>query len=286
MAPPNPLWLLLDLLKDPDTNNKIVLQMAWSQVKAIGYGKVLAALLSALTVGVSSFIRIPQIRKLLIKTEADRVRVAKGLSLQSLTIDTLNSLVHVSFNSHNGIPFINYGESLLLGIQNAIIILLTKYYRLRANDEIDNVSKLPLSEAIKELTDGLAQPLLIMAGSVIFFTKIAPSSLISALEILNIPISIISKIPQIKTNHRLQTVSHLSDVVLRANVLGSIIRVYTSYTDYSSKAKRNKNTVDEKILVAGYTTSLIMNSILLGQSIVYDKLGRGRRVKDDEVKKE
>lgn len=142
--------------------------MAWSQVKAIGIGKVLAALLSALTVGVSSFIRIPQIRKLLIKTEADRVGVAKGLSLQSLTIDTLNSLVHVSFNSHNNIPFINYGESLLLGIQNAIIILLTKYYRLRGNDEIDNVSKLPLSEAIKELADGLAQPLLIMAGAVIF----------------------------------------------------------------------------------------------------------------------
>ncbi|KAI5954009.1 hypothetical protein CANMA_004848 [Candida margitis] len=283
---PSPLWLLLDLLKDPDTSNKIVLQMAWSQVKAIGIGKVLAALLSALTVGVSSFIRIPQIRKLLIKSEVDRVGVANGLSLQSLTIDTLNSLVNVSFNSNNNIPFINYGESLLLGIQNAIIILLTKYYRLRGNEEIENVGKLPLSEAIKELADGLAQPLLIMAGAVIFFTKIAPSSLVSALQILNIPISIISKIPQIRANHRLQTVSHLSDVVLRANVLGSIIRVYTSYTDYSAKAKRNKNTVDEKILVAGYTTSLIMNSILLGQSIVYDKLGKGKHVKDEETKKD
>lgn len=260
--------------------------MAWSQVKAIGIGKVLAALLSALTVGVSSFIRIPQIRKLLIKNEADRVDVANGLSLQSLTIDTLNSLVHVSFNSHNNIPFINYGESLLLGIQNAIIILLTKYYRLRGNNEIDNVCKLSFSDAIKELADGLAQPILIMAGSIIFFTKIAPSSLISTLQILNIPISIISKIPQIKTNYRLQTVSHLSDVVLRANVLGSIIRVYTSFTDYSTKAKRGKNTVDEKILVAGYTTSLIMNSILLGQSIVYDKLGKGKRVKDDETKRD
>ena len=42
--------------------------MAWSQVKAIGIGKVIAALLSALTVGVSSFIRVPQIRKLLINS--------------------------------------------------------------------------------------------------------------------------------------------------------------------------------------------------------------------------
>lgn len=41
----------------------------------------------------------------------------------------------------------------------------------------------------------------------------------------------------------------------------------------------------KKILVAGYTTSLIMNSILLGQSIVYDKLGKGKRVKDEETKR-
>ena len=103
--------------------------MAWSQVKAIGIGKVIAALLSALTVGVSSFIRVPQIRKLLINSEHDRIAVANGLSLTSLSLDTLNSLIHVTFNSQNRIPFIQYGESLLLGIQNAIIILLVKFYR-------------------------------------------------------------------------------------------------------------------------------------------------------------
>ena len=100
--------------------------MAWSQVKAIGIGKVIAALLSALTVGVSSFIRV---RKLLINSEHDRIAVANGLSLTSLSLDTLNSLIHVTFNSQNRIPFIQYGESLLLGIQNAIIILLVKFYR-------------------------------------------------------------------------------------------------------------------------------------------------------------
>ena len=76
----------------------MLLQMAWSQVKAIGIGKVIAALLSALTVGVSSFIRIPQIRKLLIKSEQERISVANGLSLPSLTLDTLNSLIHSTFN--------------------------------------------------------------------------------------------------------------------------------------------------------------------------------------------
>ena len=102
--------------------------MAWSQVKAIGIGKVIAALLSALTVGVFIY-SCTQIRKLLINSEHDRIAVANGLSLTSLSLDTLNSLIHVTFNSQNRIPFIQYGESLLLGIQNAIIILLVKFYR-------------------------------------------------------------------------------------------------------------------------------------------------------------
>ncbi|KAI3404715.1 hypothetical protein KGF56_002483 [Candida oxycetoniae] len=279
----SPLFMLINLLLDPDVSKKVVLQMAWSQVKAIGIGKVLAALLSSLMVGVSSFIRVPQIRKLLIKSEADRIRVAKGLSLQSLSIDTLNNLVHIAFNSQHNIPFINYGESLLLGIQNALIILLTKFYRLREEGEIQNLQNLPVLEQLKVIARGLVQPIGVMIASVIFFTQIAPSNLISVLEILNIPISIIAKIPQITANYRLKTVSHLSDVVLKANVVGSLIRVYTSYTDYKTKAERNKNTIDEKILLAGYVTSSVMNSVLLGQSIVYDKLGRGKSLKERDL---
>lgn len=255
--------------------------MAWSQVKAIGIGKVIAALLSALTVGVSSFIRVPQIRKLLINSEHDRIAVANGLSLTSLSLDTLNSLIHVTFNSQNRIPFIQYGESLLLGIQNAIIILLVKFYRGQETAGVGKWQGLNCDDKFAAIRGAVTKPLVIMIASAIFLNKLAPSSLISALEILNIPISIVAKFPQIKTNYELKTAKHLSDTVLRANVVGSLIRVYTSFTDYSTKKQRNKNTVDETILLAGYSTSLILNSILLGQSIVYDKLGE-KKVEDEK----
>ena len=255
--------------------------MAWSQVKAIGIGKVIAALLSALTVGVSSFIRVPQIRKLLINSEHDRIAVANGLSLTSLSLDTLNSLIHVTFNSQNRIPFIQYGESLLLGIQNAIIILFVKFYRGQETAGVGKWQGLNCDDKFAAIRGAVTKPLVIMIASAIFFNKLAPSSLISALEILNIPISIVAKFPQIKTNYELKTAKHLSDTVLRANVVGSLIRVYTSFTDYSTKKQRNKNTVDETILLAGYSTSLILNSILLGQSIVYDKLGE-KKVEDEK----
>ncbi|AOW27365.1 mannose-P-dolichol utilization defect 1 [Candida albicans P57072] len=277
----SPIIMLIKLLLDPDVSKKVILQMAWSQVKAIGIGKVIAALLSALTVGVSSFIRVPQIRKLLINSEHDRIAVANGLSLTSLSLDTLNSLIHVTFNSQNRIPFIQYGESLLLGIQNAIIILLVKFYRGQETAGVGKWQGLNCDDKFAAIRGAVTKPLVIMIASAIFFNKLAPSSLISALEILNIPISIVAKFPQIKTNYELKTAKHLSDTVLRANVVGSLIRVYTSFTDYSTKKQRNKNTVDETILLAGYSTSLILNSILLGQSIVYDKLGE-KKVEDEK----
>lgn len=277
----SPIIMLIKLLLDPDVSKKVILQMAWSQVKAIGIGKVIAALLSALTVGVSSFIRVPQIRKLLINSEHDRIAVANGLSLTSLSLDTLNSLIHVTFNSQNRIPFIQYGESLLLGIQNAIIILLVKFYRGQETAGVGKWQGLNCDDKFAAIRGAVTKPLVIMITSAIFFNKLAPSSLISALEILNIPISIVAKFPQIKTNYELKTAKHLSDTVLRANVVGSLIRVYTSFTDYSTKKQRNKNTVDETILLAGYSTSLILNSILLGQSIVYDKLGE-KKVEDEK----
>lgn len=277
----SPIIMLIKLLLDPDVSKKVILQMAWSQVKAIGIGKVIAALLSALTVGVSSFIRVPQIRKLLINSEHDRIAVANGLSLTSLSLDTLNSLIHVTFNSQNRIPFIQYGESLLLGIQNAIIILLVKFYRGQETAGVGKWQGLNCDDKFAAIRGAVTKPLVIMIASAIFFNKLAPSSLISALEILNIPISIVAKFPQIKTNYELKTAKHLSDTVLRANVVGSLIRVYTSFTDYSTKKQRNKNTVDETILFAGYSTSLILNSILLGQSIVYDKLGE-KKVEDEK----
>lgn len=277
----SPIIMLIKLLLDPDVSKKVILQMAWSQVKAIGIGKVIAALLSALTVGVSSFIRVPQIRKLSINSEHDRIAVANGLSLTSLSLDTLNSLIHVTFNSQNRIPFIQYGESLLLGIQNAIIILLVKFYRGQETAGVGKWQGLNCDDKFAAIRGAVTKPLVIMIASAIFFNKLAPSSLISALEILNIPISIVAKFPQIKTNYELKTAKHLSDTVLRANVVGSLIRVYTSFTDYSTKKQRNKNTVDETILLAGYSTSLILNSILLGQSIVYDKFGE-KKVEDEK----
>ncbi|EGW33469.1 uncharacterized protein SPAPADRAFT_137163 [Spathaspora passalidarum NRRL Y-27907] len=282
----SPIIVLIKAVYSDDISNKVLIQMAFSQAKAIGYGRILAAVLGSATVAVSSFIRIPQIRKLLIKSEKSRISVAEGLSLDGLGLETVNYLIHAVFNAQNKVPFINYGESLLLGIQNAIIILLAKFYRLRAYGEIDDFSNLDCKQKVQAVAKSkVANTLAIMVAATVFFTKIAPPQLISALQILNIPFSVIAKLPQIRQNYKLKTASHLSETVLTANVIGSLIRVYTSFTDYSLKSKRRKDTSNEKILVAGYTASLVMNSTLFGQAIVYDKLNKDTEPTEDKDKK-
>ncbi|KAK6464498.1 hypothetical protein DFJ63DRAFT_71523 [Scheffersomyces coipomensis] len=283
--PPN-YFALIKLLFNEDVSKKIVLQMAYKQISKIGFAKVLAVLLSACTVGVSSFIRIPQIRKIIDpKLLDDRIKVANGLSLESYSIESFNYLIHVVFNSQNKNPFLDYGESLLMGIQNVIIILLIKFYRLRETNEIPDLSNKSWTDSIKVVGEKLAQPVGIIVGTIIFLTQVAPHQLISLLQVLNIPINIISKLPQIKQNHDLRTARHLSTITLRANVLGSIIRVFTSAQDLSTKRKKNKSSYNDWILLAGYITSLSLNSVLIGQSIIYDSKLVESKDDDDEEKK-
>ncbi|CAN3367710.1 hypothetical protein DICA1_E17370 [Diutina catenulata] len=274
MSPP--VFQLLKVLLDPNVEKKLVLQMALKQVKLIGYTKVLAMLLGAAMVGVSTFIKIPQIQKIvnpaLLK---DRQSVARGLSLQSLGLESFNQLVHVVFNQQNRVPFVNYGESFLLGIQNVVLILLVNFYR---NKDVAQAATAPFPENAISGAQMVVKPAAVMAAAAIFIAKIAPPELINFLEVLNIPISIAAKLPQIKANHDLQSTSHLSNITIRANVIGSLIRVYTTLTSLSTKQKRGKDLRSDYVLLAGYATSAVLNATVVAQSFIYKK--------DDKEKKQ
>lgn len=265
MAPP--IFPILKLLLDPDVQKTLILKLAYKQIKAIGFAKILAALLGGLLVGVSSFIKIPQIRKIVTPTSLDtRVSVANGLSLQSLCLDTFNSLISVVFNQQNGVPFTNYGESLLLGLQNAIIILLVKFYRL---PDVAKIQSQPTEKRVVSTSEKFLPTFALMAGITLFFGKFAPPQLINYLQVLNIPINIVSKIPQIQNNQRLQSTAHLSDIGIRANVIGGAIRIFTSIQTLKTKKSRNQDVTSDLVLLAGYATSLGLSSVVLGQSIVF-----------------
>lgn len=274
-----PVIQLIKLLFNPDVSKKIILQMAFQQIKVIGIARVLAAALGGVVVGASSVVKVPQILKVVNPpTLEGRIKVANGITLEGLSLETLSQLIHIVYNFQNKNSFVNYGETALVGIQNVIIILLIEYYRLRQHFESisNSPEKLQIEYSLKELQ----KPILTMFGIFIFLTKIAPSSLIDGLQILGIPISIVGKIPQLRKNYLLKSTSHLSNITIGANVLGTAIRVFTTI-----KGTRKALKPSDYVLLTGYSSGLILNLILAGQVVYYGKFYKAS-TDEDEAKKD
>lgn len=237
------------LLADPNVLKSMILQLAWQRARLAKKGPMFARLVSVLMVAVSSFIRVPQIQKLLDPpTLAERVAVARGLSIEGISLETVGYLIHVVYNQQGKVPFVNYGETFLVGLQNAVIILLIRYYRARG-------SGLSEAGALFELV----QPVAVMAALVVALGRFAAPDLVQALQVLNIPIGILSKLPQIRRNWTLQLTGHLSNVTVAANCLGSLARVFTTVQDAAG----------DQVLLLGYGCSFVLNAVLAAQCAIY-----------------
>lgn len=252
--------MIIRLLRDPDVDKRLILKFALRQIKAIGYTKVLAMLLGALMVGVLLVIKIPQIRKILRpKTMEARANLALGLSQPLVTLETLAQFIHVTFNKQQGNSFVNYGELLLLGIQNIVLLLLLEWFRLRKR--LADATNMKDLEQIRAVVLEMAKPVAVLVAVLLFLTKVAPPALVSTLQVLNIPIAIAAKIPQIRRNEQLRSTAHLLEVTIGANVIGSAIRVFTTLSNFRGRR--------DNVLLAGYTTSLALNATLAAQIIKY-----------------
>lgn len=261
----SPIAIIFNLLRDPDVDKKVILKFALAQIKAIGYAKVAAMILGLVMVGASSVIKIPQIRKILKpKTAEKKANLALGLSRDSVRLETLAQFIHVTYNKQQGNAFINYGESFLLGLQNIALLSLLEYYRLRK--ELLQSSSLSDKDQIQEALKASVKPVAGIIGAVLFLTRVAPRPLIAALQVLIIPIGIAAKLPQIQRNAQLKSTAHLSEVTITANVIGSLIRVYTTITNFKRGRSR------DAVLLAGYLTSFVLNAVLAGQIYKYKEV--------------
>ncbi|KAG7191490.1 uncharacterized protein KQ657_003085 [Scheffersomyces spartinae] len=234
---------LVKILFDPDVSKKMILNLAWNQAKAFGLAKVLAKLLGSGIVVGAAFTKWPQIRKLV----EDRKVVSKGLSLKSLYLELFCELVHVVYNQDRRIGFVDYGESVLLGIQNLVLVLMVHIFRANRQDmnELYGFSV-------------WANPSSYMAATLAIISAL-PQRAVNGLELLNIPLGVASKLAQINTNYELQSALHLSRTTVGVSTLGSLVRLYTTM-----QLKRK-----DWVLLAGYGASFAVNAALLGQIHYY-----------------
>lgn len=241
----------------------MVLMLALRQLKAIGYVRALSTLLGALIVAVSSVIKIPQIKKIVAPPSvAQRVALARGVPQSSVRLEALTQLIHVTFNQRNRKPFVLYGESMLLGLQNTVLLLLLEYYKSLKENEAHSED-----ERASAAGRALFGPAAAVVGAAVVVNKLLPSKVVRMMQILCIPLAIAAKISQIRRNAELKSTAHLSLVTISANLVGSLIRVFTTASTF------RRGQTSDAVLLSGYMTSFGLNAVLMAQIAKYSQTG-------------
>lgn len=172
----------------------------------------------------------------------------RGLSFSAYFIEMIAYVIATVYCYRTQCPFSTYGESLLLSLQNIMIILYIMYYsrlRFMASSREDSVFYV-----------GVA----IAAGACLLY--IIPLSLLETLQPLTVPVAVLSKIPQIIRNYRTSSTGLISGFVVRAQITSCFARMFTTPPVF-----------EDTIVWNGSMASLVLNSVLGVQVLLYRKRG-------------
>ncbi|KAK7455183.1 hypothetical protein VKT23_011055 [Stygiomarasmius scandens] len=216
----------------------------------------------AIVVG-GSVMKLPQLVLIV------RARSARGISLPSYALETLAYAINLAYSSRNHFPFSTYGENLFLTIQNIIITLLIIFY---APPTLD-LSPSTLLESFNPRTSRHSHKLTsslpskkrnILLASILasilllFLFVLTPLSLLSFLQLSTLPLSLLSKYPQIRTNYESKSTGQLSVFAVLSQVVGCLARVFTTVIE-----------VGDWLLGLGYALALVLNVVLGVQLWLY-----------------
>ncbi|KAJ6629480.1 hypothetical protein B0H10DRAFT_1987364 [Mycena sp. CBHHK59/15] len=197
----------------------------YSISKGLGIGIVLGG----------SVMKVPQLM-LIVKAHS-----ARGLSLPAYILESLSYAITLEYAYRNEFPFSTYGENLFLTIQNVLITLLIILYAPRATNKTANAA----IAALGMLAVGLA-------------VSLVPLPLLAALQLTTLPLSLFSKLPQIRQNHRAQSTGQLSAFAVISQIAGCAARLFTTATE-----------VGDAIVAAGFALALALNVVLGVQLWMY-----------------
>jgi len=170
-----------------------------------------------------------------------KARSARGLSLPAYILETLSYAITLAYSFSNRFPFSTYGENFFLTIQNAVITLLIILY-----------NPVPSARSAKLMTGILVT---IVTSFVLYAL---PQNTLALLQISTLPLSLFSKLPQIRQNHRSQSTGQLSAFAVISQIAGCIARLFTTATE-----------VGDSIVAAGFALALVLNLVMGAQLWMY-----------------
>ncbi|KAH9939825.1 mannose-P-dolichol utilization defect 1 protein [Amylocystis lapponica] len=172
-------------------------------------------------------------------------RSARGLSLPAYVLETIAYAITLAYSYRNEFPFSTYGENLFLVIQNAVITLLIIHYPSRTLTRTTSTA----------LQVALAAVLMILSSLALVFL---PPVALAPLQFATLPLSLFSKLPQIRQNHRAKSTGQLSAFAVVAQIGGCLARLFTTATE-----------VDDPLVSAGFALALVLNAVVGAQMWMY-----------------
>ena len=194
----------------------------------------------------SIFYKIPQIIKIY------NAKSAKGVNLLSNLQDLIVYIFAFSYSYSEKHPFSTYGENLFQGLSTLIICSQIYYYE----------RKLSLKQ-IYNFIFGIGSSTIILCKSKEIFGKKFSNIMLNLFKTITIIFGFTSKIPQIISNYKLQTVGQLSLITTFSNFIGSLARIYTIL----------KQLINDKLMIITQTNSLLLNGFLVLQILYYGSNG-------------
>jgi mannose-P-dolichol utilization defect protein 1 len=172
----------------------------------------------------------------------------------------------LAYSFRHQFPFTTYGENLFLTLQNVLIIFLIIIY----------LPSSPLSRKRSSTSQSLIiTSLLALATGAALYTISLRT--LAFLQITTLPLSLFSKIPQIRQNFRSKSTGQLSAFAVVSQIAGCLARLFTTATE-----------VGDSLVAAGFALALLLNIILGVQLWVYwgkgedINLGDGYKLEEKE----
>jgi len=205
---------------------------------------LLSKVLGYLIIAGAFIVKVPQIVKIL------RNKSAAGLSNSMFILELIILTISSVYGYTNKFPFSTYGETIIVAVQNVIIVFLVFHYQ----------------------TGNYALFFALMAGLGAFVYAgvfaIIPTVIINQLFAGNVAILIASRVPQIWANFQAKSTGQLAFLTFFLNFAGTGARVFTTLKE-----------VNDVVLLGSYVISCFLNGVIVAQILAYGEKKTGTNSK-------
>ncbi|WFD45571.1 hypothetical protein GLX27_000192 [Malassezia furfur] len=247
-------WFVLDparYLLGEQCFTSLVWDVNWTDVPCLRLGLSKGLGLGIVVFG--SIIKFPQIYKIV------HARSATGISLAMYILEVVAYTISLAYAIRLHIPFSTYGENASLTLQNMIITLLIIAY-----SPMDTYSRRVTTFCrargitTNTLYVSVAAVTMVLCSLALAFETAVPPAMLKTLQLFTIPVSLASKVPQMLELHRDKATGQLSVLVVFAQLLGTLARVFTTLTE-----------TNDRLLFWGFALATVFNAVIAVQVLLY-----------------